>query len=79
MEHLCTAAMVIDHSQELTNRIRELCTKIDAAVGNDDEITSLTTELRAAVKEYLDGVRLLAKRSYPMETLPTRRIKPENP
>ena len=71
--------MVIDHTKELTNRIRELCAKIDAAAGNDEEIKNLTTELRAAVKEHLAGVRVLAERSYPMNELSTRRIKPENP
>lgn len=70
--------MVIDHTQELTNRIRELCVKIGAAGGNDDEIRNLTTELRAAVKEYLAGVRAIAEYSYPTDHLSMRRFKPEN-
>lgn len=68
--------MVIDHSQELTYRIRELCARIDAAAGDDEEIKNLTTQLRIAVKEHLAGVRVIAEHSYPQKNQPMRRIKP---
>ncbi len=71
--------MVIDHSRELAERIRGLCAQIDGAVGNDDEIQNLTTQLRTALTEYLAAVRVIVEHSYPKDNLSPRRIKPEAP
>jgi hypothetical protein len=62
--------MMIDRTLELTNRIRELCAKIDAAAGDDEEIKNLTAQLRIAIREHLSGVSNLAERSYPMQRPP---------
>jgi hypothetical protein len=61
--------MMIDRTLELTNRIRELCSKIDAA-GDDEEIKNLTAQLRIAIREHLSGVRNLAEHSFPVQRPP---------
>ncbi len=64
--------MVIDRTLELSARIRELCAKIDAAAGNDEEIKNLTAELRTAIGEHLSAVSIIAERSFPGRTQPSK-------